>query len=236
MNTTGSGNRKPGIGGMRRVSAIPVALAFACAFLGGCSLLGGGSERERATIYAPDPRVTADPSWPSVDWQLSLSPPSAARAMDSFRIAVRPTPAELQVYKGASWAKTPTDMLQDALLRALEDSGRIPAVARQGTGIAADYRLVMDLRRFDADYAGAAAPAATIEVNAKLLHTIDQTIVASRTFLRAEPAAGTDVAQVTDAFSRSLGTVAGEIAGWILVTGNEHERSAHPQAADAKRR
>lgn len=205
-----------------------VAAMLSCGLLAGCSILGGGSERERATIYAPDPRVSADPSWPDVDWQLSLSPPSAARAIDSFRIAVRPAPGELQVYKGASWAKTPTDMLQDALLRALEDSGRIRAVARQGTGVAADYKLVMDLRRFDADYAGAAAPAATIEVNAKLLHAVDQNIVAQRTFLRAEPAAGTGVAQVADAFSRSLGTIAGEIAGWVLVTGNEHEHSAHP--------
>lgn len=214
--------------GMR--GAITVAV-LSCV-LAGCSILGGGDERDRATIYAPDPRVAADPSWPTADWQLAMGPPSAARAIDSYRIAVRPTPDELQVYKGARWAKTPTDMVQDALLRALEDSGRIRAVARQGTGIAADYRLVMDLRRFDADYAGAATPAATIEVNAKLLHAADQNVVAQRTFLRAESAAGTDVAQVADAFSRSLGTVAGEIAGWVLVTGNEHERSAHPQTED----
>lgn len=208
--------------------AAPRFAAFACMLLlAGCSILGGGDERERATIFVLDPRLAADPAWPAVDWQLSLTPPNAARTIDSFRIAVRPTPAEYQVYKGANWAKTPTDMLQDALLRTLEDSGRIGAVARQGTGIAADYKLVMDLRRFDADYAGNAVPAATIEVNAKLLHSIDQTVVASRTFLRAEPAAGTDVAQVTDAFSRSLGAVTGEIAGWILASGSAHERDAH---------
>ncbi len=212
------------------------AMALTCVLLGGCSILGGGNERDGATIYAPDPRVAADPSWPSAEWQLSLSPANAARTVDSFRIGVRPSPGELQVYRGASWAKRPSEMLEDALLRTLEDSGRIRAVARQGTGIAADYRLVMDLRRFDADYAGAAAPAATIEVNAKLLHSADQDIVASRTFLRAEPAAGTDVTQVADAFSRSLGSVAGEIAGWVLVTGNEHEQSAHSQTADAAKR
>jgi cholesterol transport system auxiliary component len=239
MMKTGFGSRDSGFAKAvkRRHSTRSGLLAVAaCVMLAGCSILGGGNERDRATIYAPDPRVTADPSWPTADWQLSLSPPSAARAIDSFRIAVRPTPDELQVYKGASWAKTPTDMLQDALLRALEDSGRIRAVARQGTGVAADYKLVMDLRRFDADYAGAAAPAATIEVNVKLLHAVDQNIVAQRTFLRAEPAAGTDVAQVADAFSRSLGTIAGEIAGWVLVTGNEHEQSAHPQTADVVNR
>src|SRR3546814_9443388 len=93
---------------------------------------------------------------------------------DSLRIAVRPTPDELQVYKGANWSRPPTLMLEDAVLRALEDSGHIGAVARQGSGIAGDYKLVMDVRRFEADYAGAAVPAATIEINAKLLHTADQ--------------------------------------------------------------
>lgn len=207
-------------------SSLRIALAatLIAASLAACSL---GGKKTPGTIYAPDPRVTADPSWPSVTWQLSLAPASAARVFDSYRIAVRPIPGELQIYKGASWAKPPTDMVQDAVLRALEDSGRIPAVARQGTGIGADYKLVMDVRRFEADYAGNAVPAATIEINAKLIHTMDQGVVGSRTFLRAEPAVGTDVATVSDAFSRGLGTVGGEIAGWVLATGEAHEREAH---------
>src|SRR3546814_4964845 len=81
-------------------------------------------------------------------------------------------------------------MLEDAVLRALEDSGRIGAVARQGSGINGNYKLVMDLRRFEADYAGAAVPAATIEVNAKLLHSADQQVAASRTFQAARPEIG----------------------------------------------
>ena len=222
MTTMAIGNRKPGTGKWFRV----VAIAALAVVLAGCSLLGGG-KREKATIYAPDPRVAADPAWPTVAWQLSVTSPNAARMIDSFRIAVRPTPGELQVYKGASWAKTPTDMVQDTILRALEDSGRIPAVARQGTGINADYKLVMDMRRFETAYAGAAVPSATIELNAKLVHNSDQNVVASRTFLHATPAAGSDVAAVTDAFSRSLGDMAGDVAGWVLTTGDAHERGAH---------
>lgn len=229
MMQPGIENRESKVGTARRLRGLArlAVMALLVIALGGCALLGGG-ERAPATLYAPDPRMPADPAWPSVDWQLSLGAPSAARVLDSDRIAVRPTPGELQVYKGARWAKTPTDMLQDALLRTLEDSGRIRAVARQGTGVSADYRLVLDLRRFEADYAGNAVPAATIEVNAKLLHMVDQNIVASRTFLQAEPAAGTDAAQVADAFSRSLGQLGHDIAGWVLATGDAHDGTAHP--------
>lgn len=149
--------------------------------------------------------------------------------VDSLRIAVRPTPGELQVYKGANWAKTPSEQLQDTLLRALEDSGKIPAVGRQGSGIAANYKLILDLRRYEADYAGDAVPAATIEVNAKLLHAPGNDVVGSRTFLQAVPAGATDVGSVADAFSQALGRVGGEIAGWALSAGDAHEQSgSHP--------
>lgn len=210
---------------LRAPAAALLALAIA-----GCSILGSG-DRERATIYAPAPVVQADPAWPQAGWQLALAPPNAARAIDTFRISVRPVPGELQVYAGASWAKSPTDMVQDALLQTLEDSGKIAAVARQGSGIGADYRLALDLRRFEADYAGNATPAATIEVNAKLLHTLDQRIVATRTFRVAQPAGGTDVAVVADAFTGALGTLSRDLAGWVLASGNAHEAQPHGAAA-----
>ena len=208
--------------GMRLPLALPLLLVLA-----GCSILGG-KQREPTTLFAPDPRVQADPSWPSVDWQLSISRPEAARMTDSLRIAVRPSADELQVYKGASWAKMPSDMVEDAVLRALEDSGKIPGVARQGSGVAADYKLVMDLRRFESDYGNGAMPNATIEVNAKLLHSAGgQDIVASRTFVQSVPANSTALADVVDAFDRGLGQAAHDIAGWTLVNGDMHQRQGH---------
>lgn len=212
-----------------RLAAVALVL---CGALAGCSILGSGGDRGgRSTIFAPDPRATVAASAPSVDWQLAVSQPTGARAIDSYRIAVRPTRGELQVYRGASWARTPGDMLQDALLRALEDSGKIDAIARQGSGLAADYRLVIDLRRFEAEYAGdVATPSVVIEFNAKLLHPVDQGIVASRTFLRTEPAAGVEVPVVVEAFSRGLETVTGELAEWILVSGDAHQRRVHHDA------
>jgi len=191
------------------------------AVLGGCSVLGG--PKETVTIHAPLVRAAADPAWPQADWQLSIGKPNASRMIDSLRIVVRPTPGEMQVYKNAVWAREPGEQLQDALLQVLEDSGRIGAVVRQGSGIAADYRLELDLRRFEADYAGGAVPAATIEVNAKLVHAGDRAVVASHTFARAVPASGTEVAVVAEAFGHALGAIASEIAGWTLRSGTAHE-------------
>lgn len=209
-----------------RAPARAALAAVAALLLGACSLLGAGGERERGTIFAPAPTIRADPSWPAVDWQLSVNPPTAARTVDTFRVVVRPTPGELQVYAGASWARAPSDMVEDVILRTLEDSGRIPGVARRGSGAAPDYRLLLDLRRFEADYAGRAVPLATIELNAKLLHAREQGIVASRTFIIAEPAATTAVASVADAYTRALGQLGRDVAGWTLETGEAHARQS----------
>ena len=194
--------------------------------LGACSILGAG-DREPGTIYSPAPRLQADPAWPQVDWQLAVNPPSAPRTVDTFRIAVRPVPGELQVYAGASWARAPTDMVEDVILRTLEDSGKVPGVARRGSGIAPDYRLLLDLRRFEADYAGAAVPAATIEVNAKLLHSTDQQVAASRTFLARQPAADTAVPAVVASFDSALADITRQIAGWVLEAGQQHDQQPH---------
>jgi len=199
---------------------LPVLLA-ACLLATGCSSLIGGP-RETPTIYAPEPVIQADPGWPAVDWTLTIARPGEARMMDGQRIAVSPVPGEVQVYRGALWARTPGEMVEDAVLRTLEDSGRIPVVTRHGSGIAADYRLLLDVRTFKADYAGNAMPSAIVEVNAQLVQT--GRIVASRTFRQATPASGTEVARVADAFTQALGALGHDVAGWTLQAGSAHPR------------
>jgi ABC-type uncharacterized transport system, auxiliary component len=204
----------------RFLLALPFALSLA-----GCSILGS-EQRDPVTIYAPDVRVPARADWPNVAWSLVIAKPTAARVIDSPRISVRPMPGELQVYRGVSWALPATDMLQDAVQRTLEDSGRIPAVASADAGILGDYRLVMDLRRFEADYAGGSQPEAVVEVNAKLVNNRDQRVVASRTFLQQRPAGGIDVAQVATAFEQALEAATADIVGWVLVSGNGDPKAA----------
>lgn len=186
--------------------------------LAGCSLVGG-KRNDAVTIYSPEAAAVPDASWPQVDWQLAIARPSAPRLVDSPRIGVRPVPGELQVYKGAVWAQPPTDMLESAVLRLLEDSGKVPAVGRLATGLRAHYRLVTDIRRFEADYRGGTLPVATIEVNAKLMHNTEQRVVASRTFLQAQPAAATDTGAVSTAFGQALAEISRQIAGWTLAEG-----------------
>lgn len=193
-----------------------LALAVALLPLAGCGLL---PERESIALYRPEAAVAADPAWPQADWQLRIARPYADDAHDSARILVRPRPGELQVYKGAAWTQPAPDLVLDTLLRAFGDSGRIAGVGRRGEGVGADYELLLDLRRFEADYGDGAAPTARIALGARLVRNDDDRVVASRVFEADAPADGTAVAAVDRAFAQGLGTVTTQLIGWTLDEG-----------------
>lgn len=209
-------------------SPLFLSASLAMALLAGCSSLIGGP-KETPRLFAPVYHGQPAADWPQVTWSLVTARSNGARLLDGQGIVVSPVPGELQVYRAALWARTPGDMVEDAVLRTLEASGNIAAVAPQSSGMDADYRLLLDIREFRADYAGNAVPAATVEINAKLLHLSDQSIVGSRSFHRAQTATDTDVASVALAFGQTLDSLAPEIAGWALQTGQAHELAAHKE-------
>ncbi|MBE2211811.1 MAG: membrane integrity-associated transporter subunit PqiC [Xanthomonadaceae bacterium] len=179
----------------------------------GCGIV---PKKTEISIYDPRTRVVADASWPQVDAQLVVLRPDAERLLNSPRILVRPTPGELQVYKGAVWSQPAPDILQDSLVRTLEDSGKLAGVSRRGGGIAGDYDLAMDIRQFDADYAGGGSPSAVVEVSVHLVRNSDNRVVGTQVFRRATPAGSTAIADVQRAFEQSLADMTRDIAGWTL--------------------
>ena len=188
-------------------------LAGALLAMAGCGIV---PKKTEIAIYDPQPRVQIDAGWPEVPVQLVVLRPSAGRLANSARIMVRPTPGEIQVYKGAVWSQPAPDMLQDAIVRTLEDSHKLTGVTRRGGGIAGDFDLATDIRQFDADYAGGASPSAVIEISASLIHNGDNRVVATQLFRHATPASSTAIVDVHRAFEQSLSAVTRDIAGWTL--------------------
>ena len=199
-------------------------LALMAVGIGACGIL---PKKQPLALYAPDGRATVDPAWPTVSWQLQVPRPHASELLDSPRIVVRPADGELQVYHGAIWAQPAPDLVQDAVLHAFEDSGRIAGVARRGGGISGDYELVLDLRRFESDYAGGATPSADVQIVAKLIANRTNTVVASRTLRQTVPSTSTAIGDVSRAFDGALSKIAQELVGWTLVEGQKYE-AANP--------
>jgi cholesterol transport system auxiliary component len=194
---------------------IAVALSFAL-LASSCSILG---KADPIRLVDPQPRATADASWPQAKFALLVLRPVANQSLDTDRIVVRPAPGALQVYKGAAWPDPAPEMVQTALMRAFEDSGKILSVARPGGAVRGDFQLSTELRAFESVYDDA-TPNATIELHARLIRVTDGAAVAARTFRISEPSRGTDVGEVSDAFGRGLGKLGHDVVGWSLSEGN----------------
>lgn len=204
-----------------------ISLAL-CIVLGACLSLGKKPEQ---TVYSPQVAISTGADWPSVDWPLLVMRPLASDALDTARIVVRPQPGTLQVYQGAAWSDPAPDLLQAALVGAFEDSGKIVAVGRQGSGLRGDFSLLLDMRQFEAVYeSGAPSPAAVIQLQAKLLGKPGNRVLAAKTFRVAVPANSKDVPAVVAAFDSALNQSIAQIVGWTLVTGQ-----ANVPATDASR-
>ena len=195
--------------------------ALSCLLLvAACGVL---PKREPIRIFTPTHAAAADSSaWPQANWALLVAEPIASQTLDSESISVRPSEGSVHVYKGASWADPAPDLVQAALMRRFEDSGKILSVARPGVGINGQYQLLTELRSFEAVYANG-APQAVVELQAKLVDARDGHVIAARAFTEREPAAGEDVEYVVQAFSRALDRSTAAVAGWTLVEGNRHE-------------
>ncbi len=215
----------PPITNPSRLMRALVSLAL-CIALGGCLSLG---KKPDQTVYSPQVTIKPESDWPSVSWPLLVMRPLASDALDTTRIVVRPQPGTLQVYQGAAWSDPAPDLLQAALVSAFEDSGKIVAVGRQGSGLRGDFSLLLDMRQFEAVYEnGVSSPAAVIQVQAKLLGNSGNRVLAAKTFRVAVPANSKDVPAVVAAFDSALNQSITQIIGWTLVTGQ-----ANVPAADA---
>ena len=193
--------------------------------LASCGIL---PKREPTQLFEPSrPAMTTHADWPQADWSLLVAKPAAGQLLDNDRIAVRPSPGAISVYKGAAWSDPAPELVQTALLRSFEDSQKILSVSRPGAGVRGEYQLQSDLRNFESIYDGT-RPQAVVELYAKLIHTADGEVVAARVFRETEPAAGVEVGSVVDAFSRALERVTGQVTAWTLAEGNRRERSAAP--------
>ena len=201
-----------------------ISSLFLALLLSGCvSMLAG--RQSTLSVFAPQLHVTSDAAWPEVDWDLAITKPSATRMIDSTRILVRSTPNQLMVFHGIVWAQPPTELIQDSILQSFEDSGQIKGVARAGTGIGADFQLLMDIRRFEADYTHSLKPEVRVDLEVKLLDNRTQNIVAARTFSMTASVDGATSEAICIAFGHVLDQMNHAVVGWTLTTGQSAPRA-----------
>ncbi|PKM09609.1 MAG: ABC transporter [Gammaproteobacteria bacterium HGW-Gammaproteobacteria-5] len=206
--------------------AIAIALvSLLLSTLTGCVSL---PEREAVQLYTPTLASSAPTDAPEVRWQLVIDRPLSDPALDSPRIAVRPRANELQSYAGARWTAAAPDIVETALLRRFQDSGRIVAVGRARDALRADYLLQLDLRAFESVYDGeSGAPHVHIALYATVLDAGSRNVITGRLFVRDSAASDEAVPAIVDAFGVALSALSTEIVDWTLTNGQAYAERTH---------
>jgi cholesterol transport system auxiliary component len=200
-----------------RNSRLLLALCLALPLAGCISLI---DEPAPIDVYALRGQPLDAASLPAVPWSLTVIRPGSTAFLDSNRIAVRPEPNVLQVYKGANWADSLPDLVQAGVVQAFENSGRIKSVSRQNSGVPAEVALLLDIRQFESIYTdGVKIPSAVIQIHAKVLEYPSNRVIAARTFAVNVPSGSKDIPDVVLAFESGLNSAIADIAAWTLANG-----------------
>jgi cholesterol transport system auxiliary component len=206
---------------MRTPGPLPGALA--CLLLAACG--GFNSSQRPPQLYALSPLPAAGASSaPGAAahasplggdavpaWTLVLARPLAAPGLDTDRIALR-RGLEIDYYAASRWPGAAPDVLRAAAIEALGASGKFRVVAADTASFAADEVLQVELRDFQAEYAGGAAPVVHVRLAATLARRASRELVAS-VVAESSVAAGENRMQaVVDAFRRATAEALRQLA------------------------
>ncbi|MBI1210992.1 MAG: hypothetical protein GC190_05980 [Alphaproteobacteria bacterium] len=204
---------------MMRALRSVFAAAVVAIGLSACSLnLGGGPPPD---LYTLSPKSTFAKDIPNVDWQLVVEEPSAAKGIDTDRIAIAPTPLEVKYFASSRWADRAPRMVQALMIQSFENSKRIVSVGRQSLGLRSDYVLKTELREFQAEKNQDGSTSVRVRLNLKLVRPSLGQIVASQSFESFKPAASENIPDIVNAFDDAVGAVLKRAVAWTLTEGEK---------------
>ena len=183
--------------------------------LGGCSLIASDPPQ----LYDLSPKNTFDEGAPAVSWQLVVEEPTTPNAINTDRIAIRPSQLEVQYFPAVKWTDRAPALVQTLLVESFENSGKIVGVGRRSIGLSGDYVLSSELREFEAVSDGAGGTNVVIRLVLKLVRQSSGGIIASTTATATVQAASDGVPDVVTAFDAALGKVLKQSVGWVLREG-----------------
>jgi cholesterol transport system auxiliary component len=189
-------------------SGLLAALALS---LGACASLGGTTPPDTYEISAPSKvsRSTA-----ATRAQLLVPEPTAIKTLDSAQIVIKPTPYTVEYLANSQWSDRLPRMVQLRFVQAFENSGRVAAVGVPGQGLAIDYQVVMEIRRFEIDADG--ANRAVVEIAVKALNDKTGSVRATRVFTQTAPVSGAGNAAYVAALDAAFDRTSAEIVAWML--------------------
>ncbi len=181
-----------------------------------CSILPAA---EPLQVYRLPSQANAASQAPAVSWSLRINQPRASQALDSSRIAVVPQGNLISSYAGSRWSDLAPRLLRDHLLNAFQADGRVQALSSDDDNLQADFALGGELQAFQSEYHDGAIDV-VVRLQARLVDSRSQRIVASQRFEVRQPVASKEVPAVVNAFGQANDQLAAQLLQWTLAQAN----------------
>jgi cholesterol transport system auxiliary component len=188
-----------------RIACIAATAVFAAGCFGGL-----GEQLPPPLIYRVDAPTLAAGAVLPVDLKIVVS--GTAPGLDGAGIAGRWPGQRLDYLAGARWADRLPVLVEAALGEALQESGRLRSVQGDLGRFRASHTLVVDVRRFEADYTAGGPPVAQVSLAITLGRTSDRRVLAAFTASASEGAAENRQSAVVQALGAAFGRAANETA------------------------
>lgn len=203
---------RPHVAGGQNGSAIATirrlaAVAALAGLVSACSLARFRAPDAIFDLSAPD-NVAARAGTPA---QILIPVPSASAALDTARIAARPTDSEYAYLPRAVWSDSLPKLLQARLTETFQNTGRVRAAGRPGQSLAINYQVVMDIRAFEI-----AGDTAVAEFHVMVLNDRNGIVVSRRIVKATAPVLDPSNAGSVAALDAAMDEAYGKIVGWVL--------------------
>ena len=142
--------------------------------------------------------------------------PSAAGALATDRILIKPLPCQAQDLPDGRWTEPAPDLLQTLIVAAFQNLGGFRLVGRTANGLKPDYTLMTEIQDFQAEPAGQDQPGHLVRINimATLIREADRSIVASRRFSANDAVRSDETRSMVEGFDRALHRVLPKLVAW----------------------
>jgi cholesterol transport system auxiliary component len=211
-----------------------VVVAVTAAFLAGC--FGGlKNEMPPPRIYRIDaPTIEAGASLPA---DLSIVVERAAPGLDGDGIAGRWPGSRIDYVANARWAGELPRLLQGALIEAFQDSGRLRSVQDDVGRFRTTHTLVIEVRRFEADYTAGPVPVAQVALAVTLGRNSDRQVLVMFTAEASEAATENRQTTLVAALDAAFARAAAEIAQrtFAALAAEQHEMKGTRPSSEAGR-
>ena len=125
----------------------------------------------------------------------------------------KPTPSECRAYEGTRWRDTGPVVVRDTLVNSLRQSGAYTNVITDTNPAQAELTLVTELSGFHSR-TPESGPEVVIELHLQMIHDRSRATLCTRSIRIVEPASGTSVDQIVEAFGAAGSDLATRVIEW----------------------